>query len=100
MLGHQWVNVSVSTATLREEDLIPAFEEVLDEAEVGYDRPASVDKLLAGETLTETERDEVGWYLNEVLFDQLNDIAPEGTYFGSHPGDGADFGFWTIEEGY
>ena len=28
----------------------------------------------------------------------LNELAPEGTSFGAHEGDGSDFGFWTYEE--
>src|ERR1700722_4400848 len=96
-LGKDWTG-SVISATLREQDLIPAFEGVLDVAGVEYDRPTSVDKLLLGQSLTDKEGEEAGFYLNETLFDLLNEVAPEGTYFGSHPGDGADFGFWESEE--
>ena len=96
-LGTDWIG-SVISATLREQDLIPAFEGVLDIAGVEYDRPDSVDKLLLGQELTDAEWEEVGFYLNESLFDLLNEIAPKGTYFGSHPGDGADFGFWEEED--
>lgn len=36
-------------------------------------------------------------FLLEDLFETLNDIAPWGYYFGAHPGNGSDYGFW--EEG-
>lgn len=32
--------------------------------------------------------------LLDDLFDRLDDLAPEGAYFGAHVGDGADFGYW------
>ncbi len=96
-LDKNWIG-SVISATLRDQDLIPAFEGVLDIAGVDYDRPASVDNLLLGESLTDAEMEEVGFYLNETLFDLLNGIAPAGTHFGSHPGDGSDFGFWEADE--
>lgn len=36
------------------------------------------------------------------LISELEDIAPDGYYFGTHPDNGSDFGFWPIEleEGY
>jgi len=41
-------------------------------------------------------------YLNYILwsvvFGLMDKLAPEGHYFGAHPGDGSDFGFWEIEE--
>lgn len=39
----------------------------------------------------ETERDSD---LVHELFDALGELAPAYTYFGAHPGDGSDFGFW------
>lgn len=44
---------------------------------------------------------EHGWWnskdaacLLESLLDILNDHAPDGWYFGAHPRDSSDFGFW------
>src|ERR1700722_20706954 len=97
-LDKTW-NGSIISATLREQDLIPVFEAVLDTAGVAYDRPASVDKLLLGQPLTDNEQEEAAYYLNETLFDQLDEIAPEGTYIGSPPGGGGGLAFLGSEEG-
>jgi hypothetical protein len=37
-------------------------------------------------------------FLLESLFDELDAHAPEGYYFGAHPGDGSDYGYWANEE--
>lgn len=40
--------------------------------------------------------------LLQDLCDVLDSYAPTGRYFGTHPGDGSDFGFWQfdLEEDY
>lgn len=32
------------------------------------------------------------------LIDLLNEDLPEGMYFGTHEGDGSDFGYWMSQE--
>ena len=41
---------------------------------------------------------EVASHMLARLFDELDSLAPPGTYFGAHPGDGSDFGFWPLED--
>ena len=98
---------SVSRATHRYQDLIPRFLEVLEALDPnGY--AGYLDGLEdAGYPIayieSQTDHDEwwysdVAWEICSELFDLLEQLAPEGYYFGSHIGDGSDFGFWTIEE--
>lgn len=110
---------SVSTATLRTEDLLSAFISELEwqtrrNGEFFSD-PANFaqrDRLnnLVGEAqdcfaengtdIDEEKQDLADELVNETLPDALNFFAPPFAYFGAHYGDGADFGFWpqNIEE--
>jgi len=103
-------------ATHRPEDLIPAFINALSERleeerfrwEPGVDKQAEIMAVgfLQG-ILGNIERrankpeyfnsEDAMWDL-EWLFDHLDQHAPEGHSFGAHEDDGADFGFWPIEE--
>lgn len=113
-LSTMFRNRSISTATLRGEDLIPcfadflrhsaprAYSELLESWRGSLPRSGNHDVLAEiTEDWIETNSREGGEeanFLLEELFDYLNDIAPEGCYFGAHPGDGSDFGFWEAEE--
>lgn len=112
---HPWSG-TVIHATLREEDLIPAFVDelgrVMQEStfEPGADAPGRVKRIGELEDkLGDLERrmgqpgyyesEEADWDL-EWLFDTLNEFAPENYYFGAHPGDASDFGWWEVEPEY
>jgi len=126
MLSQDFVNFTVSEATLRDCDLISAYhdlytslcEENLLENFLDFD---AWDELLIECAHTEPYCD-VSFYeclqaldpiaesagqwiweivsclVNETFWDFFNDIAPEGCYFGSIEGDGACIGFWECTE--
>jgi hypothetical protein len=92
---------TVSHGTMRPEDLIPAFLDVLpaDRRDALESEYSDIVLWVQGvEPLTPPTDEDISWFLNEVLFDALNELAPHGYYFGAHPGDGADYGFWMHEE--
>jgi hypothetical protein len=97
---------SVSHDTMRPDDLIPAFLGALAELDPDKEKAIRTDEdNSAVFAILDTEDDkredsdgeELDWFLNEVLFDLLNNYAPPYFYFGSHPGDGCDYGFWLSE---
>lgn len=83
-------NVTVSSGTLRTEDLLQAFIEYIPEEEY----PEIHSEY---ESITDFDSEEAGYFLQDVVM-VMYELAPVGYYFGAHPGDGACFGFWEIEE--
>ena len=101
---------SVSTGTLRTEDLIPAFMSALDR--LGKELPGDLECLSRLEYIDVTtipqiadnvsvidddddywNSEEAGWDM-ESLTQALEECCPPFVYFGAIEGDGADFGFW------
>jgi len=84
---------TISHGTMQARDLIPAFLDALRAC-----NPDLADKLeddrppLAGRYSEELD----DWF-HEALWTAMEAHAPEGYYFGSHPGDGCDYGIWPIE---
>jgi hypothetical protein len=97
---------SIRSGTMLNEDLIPCFA---DELEYWAKKNNNTDDLKFIEELEERMLDDDGEYIEEYwdseeasldlesLFDRLNEYAPEYGYFGAHPGDGSDYGFWLSE---
>ena len=89
---------SVSSATMRTEDLIPSFlwelrhQEKLLKGHKGL--IAEINERMESEEYFESEEAD---YDLEDLFDALNEYCMPGFYFGAHPGDGADYGYWLDE---
>ena len=89
---------SISQGTMRARDLIPAFAGELERLD---NEGKYVDLVAECNEMTDEDYDsedidtieEIG-DLSENLFDALDSFAPPYAYFGSHEGDGADYGFW------
>jgi hypothetical protein len=90
---------SVSHATMRPEDLIPTFVWELENQK----NISAAHKTLCEEINERMKQEgyfdsEEAYYdLNEDLFNALNEYALPYFYFGSHPGDGCDYGYWLSE---
>lgn len=101
---------SVSTATLRTEDLMPAFADelsIMEMSETGVKLLREVEQFLGAPedsfllcpsfgTLPDWESEKADTLTNE-LADALNEYAPPHMWFGAHEGDGADFGWWPTD---
>jgi hypothetical protein len=103
---------TVISGTLRNEDLLNAF---IDELEtlvkheqktlrlktplgIAYGDWTSIiaRKRLIFDARNSQDESIASEIVNE-LQDALNEYAPDGMYFGTLEGDGADFGWWNIE---
>lgn len=96
-------NSSVSTGTLKTDDLLRAFSAELRR----FPDPTRFDHVLGeadfwaeryAQSLDDDVTQENAAYCLDELVDTLSQLAPTGCYFGAHPGDGADFGYWQPEE--
>ena len=89
---------SVSTGTLKPEDLMVEFATKL--YDMGYTAHPLVMKVnhlimrLWPDSDNKPTIEDISEVVND-LQDALSEICPPFVYFGAHPDDGADFGFWS-----
>ena len=89
---------SVSSGTMRPEDLIPSFLYTLQ-----HQKPLRREHRKLVTAITKAM--EADGYFDsddcsddlDGLFTALDEYSPEGFYFGAHCGDGADYGWWLSE---
>ena len=100
---------TISAGTMRPQDLIPSFLETLGSlggttpgdlecgTHIEYTDPANTSLLANLSTIDDDDpfwdSEEASWDL-DALFDALQELCPVYVYFGAHPGDGSDYGFW------
>ena len=120
MTTYTGVPGSVSSGTMRSEDLIPAFTTLLRSLAIQQRDEAALHLQLCDEAnatlnhrnyvseedaslpteqaakLQEDRQIEDQQEVIDALFDALDAYAPEGYAFGAHEGDGADYGFWPV----
>jgi hypothetical protein len=90
----------VSSGTLKTEDLLVSFWQTLESlsSEIPSSILSSLERLVGEDSREEDYKEEEASELLLSLFELLSEASPSGFYFGSHPGDGALFGFWLSED--
>ena len=91
---------SISSGTLLAADLLETFADALEDhvqrnAEEWCSDAGRRDAYMnLVHKAREIDPDDAAELVNELLPDALDEFAPPYTYFGSHEGNGSDFGYW------
>lgn len=94
---------SISSGTMRAEDLISTFASELENlirtnvTALNRNERKRLATIVVEAYAIEDFDSEDADYILEDLFDALEVFAPDGAYFGANEGDGADYGFWPID---
>lgn len=99
MTAHVKVNIgSVSHGTMRPEDLIPDFlYELQHQPSISPEHSklvAEIEERMEADDYFETDNAQEDI---DALFEALDTYVPPYFYFGAHPGDGSDYGYWLSE---
>ena len=92
---------SVSSCTMRTEDLIPAFVWECNHLRLSRSERATVreiEKRMRAPDYYDSEDSD--YDLNEDPFTILDSHCPPYCYFGAHEGDGSDYGVWFASESF
>lgn len=97
---------SISHGTHRNEDVLPRFMSALFKEdpekarEIWNNNPNFLEALCDLNCGIQNNwwESEEATQISEELFDVMDSYSPEGHYFGAHPGDGSDFGYWQNED--
>lgn len=92
------LETTIIRGTHRRSDLIPVFLGILQDAPESLQTGFYIPIHAWDNENVEWWDSEEAEHLMQELFNTLDKFAPEGYYFGAHPGDGSDFGFWKLEE--
>ena len=96
----------VSSSTLKTEHLLVSFWNALESLSSSASFPfelspsllSTLERLVGEDSKEEDYKEEEAAEALLSLFDLLQEASPPGFYFGSHPGDGALFGFWLSDD--
>lgn len=106
MLNEDMEPGSISHGTMRNQDVLPKlmsqlFKEDPQRARSIWQKNPDFLEALCDEKVGQDNPwwdSEDATYMSEELFNVMDEYSPEGHYFGSHPGDGSDYGYWPNED--
>lgn len=102
-LPDEFKNTSISVGTLKPDHLLENFfsfiEDLFPQKAADFKEEFNIKDTYSWEEYYKNSRVEAEAFL-ETIYDFLNEVAPEGYYFGCHPGNGSDIGFWEEVEIY
>jgi hypothetical protein len=99
---------TISHGTLRTEDLLNACAFFLQDFQLeaykelalpeNRELAARIEQVKWDAFEADAYSEDADYLLNEDVFPLMDELAPMGHYFGAHPGDGSDLGFWPIDD--
>lgn len=117
-LSSDYINRSILWGTMKPEDIMYHFARFLAKAKkeeriiLGRNNSSLLNEAVAiikkypkcfGYSATADLPARMENEVNDIagaLFDVMDNIAPEGCYFGARPGDGTDYGFWESDDNW